>query len=99
MVLAAKSSEVPNFGKKAVSVGGKDILLINIKGQFFACDNECPHQGSPLAGGIVKDGVISCPRHGYRFNLTTGVCADVPALTLKVYPTEVKGDELYVDLS
>ena len=99
MILASKTSEVPNFGKKAVTVDGKALLLVNIKGQYFACDNECPHQGSPLAGGTVKDGVISCPRHGYRFNLKTGDCSDAPGLTLQVYPTEVRGDELFVNIS
>jgi nitrite reductase/ring-hydroxylating ferredoxin subunit len=98
MIFAAKTAEVPNFGKKAVTIGGKDILLINVKGQFFACDNECPHQGTPLAGGIVKDGIITCQRHGYRFNLKTGECSDAAGLTLKVYPTEVRGDELFVDI-
>ena len=99
MIFAARTSEVPNFGKKAVEAGGRNILLVNIKGEFYACDNECPHQGSPLAGGIIKDGVISCPRHGYRFNLRTGDCADAPALQLRVYPIEVRGDELFVDVS
>ena len=99
MIFAAKTSEVPNFGKKEVTLSGKSLLLVNIKGQFYACDNECPHQGSPLAGGIVKDGVISCPRHGYRFNLKTGDCSDSPGLELKVYPTEVRDDELFVDIS
>ena len=99
MIFVSKTSEVPNFGKKAVALDGKPLLLVNIKGQYFACDNECPHQGSPLAGGIVKDGVISCPRHGYRFNLKTGDCPDMPGLTLKIYQTEVRGDELFVDIS
>jgi len=99
MTFAARTAEVPNFGKKAVSINGKELLLINIKGQFFACDNECPHQGTPLAGGMVKDGIITCQRHGYRFNLTTGACSDAPGLSLKVYPTEVRGDELFVKIS
>jgi nitrite reductase/ring-hydroxylating ferredoxin subunit len=99
MTFAARTADVPNFGKKTVSINGTELLIINIKGQFFACVNECPHQGSPLAGGIVKDGVISCPRHGYRFNLKTGACSDAPGLVLKVYPTEVRGDELHVDIS
>ena len=99
MICAAKTSEIPSFGKKAVLLNGKALLLVNIKGEFFACDNECPHQGSPMTGGIVREGAISCPRHGYRFNLRTGACADAPAFELKVYPTELRGDELFVDIS
>ncbi len=99
MIFAAKTSEIPSFGKKVVALNGKALLLVNVKGNFFACDNECPHQGSPLTGGIVKEGYISCPRHGYRFELKTGACADAPACELKLYPTEVRGDELFVDIS
>ncbi len=99
MIFAAQSSEIPSFGKKAVTLNGKALLLVNVKGEFFACDNECPHQGSPMTAGIVMDGTISCPRHGYRFDLRTGSCADVPAFTLKLYPTELRGEELFVEIS
>jgi nitrite reductase/ring-hydroxylating ferredoxin subunit len=96
MIHAAKVSDVPNFGKKAVTVNGREILLINIKGQIFACENECPHQGSPLQAGIVKDGHLSCPRHGYRFDLKTGNCLDFPEYTLRIYPVELQGDDIMV---
>lgn len=98
MVFAAKLAEVPNWGKKLVTVQGKEVLLLNIKGKIYACENECPHQGSPMAGGVFKDDYISCPRHGYRFNLNTGTCSDMPEYTLKVFPVEVKGDEIFVAL-
>ncbi|MBI5484544.1 MAG: Rieske (2Fe-2S) protein [Deltaproteobacteria bacterium] len=98
MQTAARVSEVPNFGKKVVTVAGREILLINIKGSFFAVENECPHQGSPLGGAVVKDGHISCPRHGYRFNLADGKCAEHPEFVLATFPVQVNGDEIQVDL-
>ena len=100
MVFAAKKAEVPNFGKKLVTVNGQELLLINLKGEVYACENECPHQGSPLQAGVVKDGpTLSCPRHGYRFNLKTGACQDFPEYTLKVYPVRLEGDDILVDFS
>lgn len=100
MIFAAKVSEVPNFGKKVVEVNGQEVLLVNLKGEIFACENECPHQGSPLSASIIKDGpTLSCPRHGYKFNLKTGACQDFPEYTLKVYPVEIKGDEILIDLT
>ena len=99
MKFAAKVSEVPNFGKKVVEVAGQDVLLIHVKGEIFACENECPHQGSPLQGGIVKDGpTLSCPRHGYRFNLRNGACDDHPEYSLKTYPVQIADDEILVDI-
>jgi nitrite reductase (NADH) small subunit len=97
MITAAKISEVPNFGKKVVTVAGQDVLLINIKGSIFAVENECPHQGSPLQAAIVKDGYISCPRHGYRFNLIDGSCSEHPEFALRIYPVELRGDDILIN--
>ena len=97
MERVAKIGEVPNFGKKVVSVAGKEILLVNIKGTFHAVENECPHQGSPMTAAIVKEGSVSCPRHGYRFNLTDGRCAEHPDCVLTVYRVAVDGDDILVD--
>lgn len=99
MIFAAKLAEVPNFGKKVVTVNGQQLLLINIKGEIFACENECPHQGSPMQAGIVKDGHLSCPRHGYRFNLKSGSCLDNPDFKLKLFPVQIQGDEILVELA
>ncbi|MDD2897315.1 MAG: nitrite reductase (NAD(P)H) small subunit [Desulfuromonadaceae bacterium] len=98
MQTVAKLSEVPNFGKKVVSIGGRDILLVNIKGVIHAVENECPHQGSPMNAAIIKDGFISCPRHGYCFSLADGHCANHPDLILATFPVQVNGDEIQLDL-
>lgn len=98
MDIIAKISEVPNFGKKVVSVSGREILLVNVKGTIYAVENECPHQGSPMNAAIVKEGYISCPRHGYRFSLTDGQCAEHPECVLTIFPVHLSGDDILVDL-
>ena len=98
MIPAAKISDIPNFGKKVITVSGQEVLFINTKGTIFAVENECPHQGSPMTAAVVKDGYIACPRHGYRFNLADGSCSDHPECTLKTFPVEISGDDILVDL-
>lgn len=98
MTPVAKIGEVPDFGKKLVSVSGQEILLINVKGTIYACENECPHQGSPMSAAVVKDGAISCPRHGYRFSLADGSCPDHPGFTLRTYQVKINGDDILIDL-
>jgi nitrite reductase/ring-hydroxylating ferredoxin subunit len=98
MVAVAKISEVPNFGKKVVTVSEKEVLLVNIKGTIHACENECPHQGSPMSSAVIKDGAIFCPRHGYRFSLTDGSCEAHPDFRLKIYPVQLNGEEILIDL-
>ena len=99
MFFAAKVSEVPDWGKKVVEVEGQDILLVKTKGAVFACETECPHQYAPLQGAVLKEiGRLSCPRHGYRFDLVTGECEGHPQFNLKVYPIEIRNGDIYVDL-
>jgi nitrite reductase/ring-hydroxylating ferredoxin subunit len=97
MDIVAKISEVPNFGSKVVTVSGREILLVNVKGAIYAVENECPHQGSPMKAATIKDGYISCPRHGYRFSLTDGKCAEHPDCTLATFPVQLNGDDISVD--
>jgi nitrite reductase (NADH) small subunit len=98
MELVAKLSEIPSFGKKVVSVSGREILLINIKGKVYAVENECPHQGSPLNAAVVREDSISCPRHGYRFSLIDGTCADHPEFVLSTFSVTLDGDDVLVEL-
>ena len=99
MVFAAKVAEVPNWGKKLVTVNGQEVLLVNVKGAIFAMEPECPHQGAPLSGALIKDADhITCQRHGYRFSLQTGACENFSEYTLKVFPVRVDGDDILVDL-
>lgn len=96
---AAKVSEVPPWSKKLVTVNGTQVLLVNSKGLVYACEPECPHQGAPLSGALLKDaGILTCQRHGYRFNLQTGACAEFPQYTLTVYPVSIEADDIFVDL-
>ncbi|BDV41373.1 (2Fe-2S) ferredoxin [Geotalea uraniireducens] len=99
MTFAAKISDIPDWGKKIVTVNGQEILLVKAKGAVYACETECPHQGAPLSGALVKDAEhLSCQRHGYRFNLKTGACKEFPEYTLKIYPVRIEGDDVLVEL-
>lgn len=99
MVCAARKGEIPRFGKKVVTIDGKTIILVEFKGEIFAFENECPHQGAPLDQAIVRDGYVSCPRHGYRFDLRTGACREHSEFTLTVYPVRIEGDDVMVELT
>lgn len=98
MPVVAKVAELPNMGKKQVTVSGQEILLINLKGTIYAVEAECPHQGAPMAGALLKESYLSCPRHGYRFELKDGTCKEHPEFTLKTWPVRIENDEIIVDL-
>jgi len=58
-------------------------------GGFVALLDRCPHRDVELSRGLVKDGMLTCPGHFWRFDLTTGERSDLPEMRATVYPTRV----------
>ena len=67
-----------------------DLLLVNVAGDFYAVENLCSHDGGQLSGGEICGAEITCPRHGARFDLTTGAVLSAPAFeNIPAYPVRV----------
>ncbi len=63
---------VPEGAAKEVVVGGNAIAIFRHEGQLFALDAMCAHQGGPIAQGAVAEGCVTCPWHGWQYELATG---------------------------
>jgi NADPH-dependent 2,4-dienoyl-CoA reductase/sulfur reductase-like enzyme/nitrite reductase/ring-hydroxylating ferredoxin subunit len=80
-----------------VIVEEKKVMLVRINGDIHACGNECSHYHAPLTDGVLKDGVVTCPDHNAKFDVTTGQMVSAPALNnLPVYETMIKDGDIYV---
>lgn len=66
--------------------GGRELLVVREGDQVFAVPALCPHQLGPLQAGTIADGCVTCPWHGYRFDLRTGECRSGQALRLHDLP-------------
>lgn len=96
-VAVAKVDEVPPGGKKCVEIEGTPILLCNSKDQIFAVRNLCSHAHETLEDGRVRNGWISCPVHGARFDLATGDPKNPPAtLPIETFEVRITGDTVEV---
>ncbi len=96
-VKVASISEIAPGCAKMVSVGGNEIALFNVDGQFFALDNACPHAGGPLADGEIQGSVVTCCWHGWQFDIKTGAGTLNPRSRVSTYPVKVEGSEIYVE--
>jgi nitrite reductase/ring-hydroxylating ferredoxin subunit len=77
-----KKDEVSVGKMKYVEVQGKEIVISNIGGKFYAMDDRCGHMNAGLSmGNISNDGIVTCPFHGARFDATTGKKVKEPVLT------------------
>jgi len=94
---AAKSSDVPAGSIRQVQVAGKSIALANVQGKFFAINDVCIHRGGPLGQGELTGNVVTCPWHGWQYDVTTGKVVQNPSAGVACYATEVRGDDVYVD--
>ena len=86
-------TDLPENSSKAVTVDGKNILVCKASGHFYAVDNMCTHQRSELEGGRIRNCFLSCPLHGVRFDLRTGVPkGELTKVPLKTYEITVGDD-------
>jgi 3-phenylpropionate/trans-cinnamate dioxygenase ferredoxin subunit len=99
-VRVASVEEVPVGALKGVVAGRQEICLAHAEdGNFYAIDDVCTHENFLLSGGELFDLQVECPQHGSRFNLKTGAVTGLPAvIPTRVFPVELEGDEVYVDV-
>lgn len=94
----ARFADVPEDRGLEVKIGDCKIVLLRAAGELRAFQGECPHAGAPLADGALCHGRLICPWHKAAFRAEDGVLCEPPALdSLKRYPLEVRGDEVWVD--
>jgi nitrite reductase/ring-hydroxylating ferredoxin subunit len=98
-VRAAKIGEVPPGTIREFQVEGKAIAVANVSGQYHAIDNVCMHRGGPLGDGPLEGSSVTCPWHGWQYDVTTGKISENPAVGVDSYPVEIRGDEIFVNLA
>jgi nitrite reductase/ring-hydroxylating ferredoxin subunit len=98
-VQVANRSQVPDDTVLAVQADGKNLVLVNLKGQFFALDDYCPHEGAPLSDGQIVGDEIECPWHSSHFDIRTGRVTMDPAVSdVPTYKVRVTGDTIEVEI-
>jgi len=65
-------SDLSDGAMKEIVAGGREILLARVQGRYYAIDNRCPHMGARLSQGRLEGSIITCPRHGSKFDVSDG---------------------------
>ena len=82
---------------KVVGVGDDQILVANVEGTIYACDNVCTHALAPLSEGDLEGEQFECPLHGSVFNVTTEEAMGPPAdEALRVFQVRINGQDILV---
>ena len=98
-VKMASLGEVPPGSAKEIEHDGRIVALFNVGGTISAIDGICPHQGGPLADGPLEGTCVTCPWHGWQFDVNTGKSSINARIKQQVYEVKLEGDDIWVRVS
>ncbi len=97
-VRVAALNEIPDGTSKEVELQGRVVALFNRNGQIHAIDGICPHAGGPLSEGTLDGFVVTCPWHGWQFDVTSGRSVYNSACVQQCYEVRIEGGEILLSL-
>jgi nitrite reductase (NADH) small subunit len=95
-VRVASADELPAGEVMEVRVGDATVALANVDGAFHAVANACPHAGGPLGDGTLEGATLTCPYHGWSFDVSQGTCLVDAESSVEVFEVRVEGGAVYV---
>ncbi len=78
----AKIDEIPPGNMKHVELDGKEIVVSNVNGKFYAMDDRCGHMNARLSNGNINQNIVTCPFHAAKFDISTGKKVGEPVLEI-----------------
>lgn len=92
-------SELPATDEaKEFPCGAKTICVANVGGVYSAMDNVCLHRGGPLGEGMIENGKVVCPWHGWAWDPKTGEAAQNANAKVAVYPLKIENGDVLVEI-
>jgi 3-phenylpropionate/trans-cinnamate dioxygenase ferredoxin subunit len=79
-VKVGETSEIPAGKMKMIKVEDKEFLIANVNGNYYAIANRCTHAGGDLSKGSLEGNIVTCPKHGSKFDVTTGKVVSGPKI-------------------
>ncbi len=95
-IRVAKTNEVPPGAAREFHADGKVVAVFNVGGKLYAIDNTCLHRGGPLGQGVLEGEVVTCPWHGWQYNVTSGEAVFNEAIKVQRYEVKVEGEDIFV---
>jgi len=98
-VAAGLLSEIPEGSVRSAIIGGEKVLLSRNGAGVTCFQNACAHLGFPIHDGEVENGIITCPHHGFQYDLSSGECLTAPEVQLQSHAVRVIGPRVEVRIS
>ncbi len=96
-VTVGKVGDVPEGRGATVKLkGGGEVALFNVKGEFHAIENFCPHKAYPLADSRLYGSIVECDLHGWRFDVRSGECFTKKGCSIESYEVVVEDEMIKI---
>ena len=93
-----QAQELEDGENRVVRVEGRSLAIFRVGDEFFATDNFCLHRGGPLGEGSLEGYDVTCPWHGWTYDVRSGSFQVIPALKVRTYPTKLEDGSVFVDM-
>jgi len=99
-IIVGKAVDIPAGKMQKVTVDGKEILVVNVDGNFYAMDDTCTHAGASLSEGTLEGAIVTCGWHGAKFDCKAGKLHAFPAKIkdLNSYKVVVESENVFLEL-
>lgn len=95
----ASKSDLPGDGEaREFTLGEKVVCIASVDGTYAAMDNVCVHRGGPLGQGVILDGKVVCPWHGWMYDPKTGAADVSPDAHVTIYPIKLEGEDVLIEV-
>lgn len=91
-------NDIPPGAGRECTVGDRVVAVFNVQGRLYALDGICPHAGGPLGEGTLQGTIVTCPWHGWQFDVSTGKHCLSAQIRQPPFPVKVEGEDVYVEL-
>lgn len=98
-VVVGNAGEFVSGQGKMVVVDGRHVALFRLGEEFYAVDNMCLHRGGPLCEGHIENDVVTCPWHGWSYEIKTGTMVQDPRVGVSKHDVRVDGTRISIRLA
>jgi nitrite reductase/ring-hydroxylating ferredoxin subunit len=83
---------------RTLRLQGLRVAVFRDQNRTYAIDAVCPHSGADLGEGRVQHGRVTCPEHGWTFDLATGCMPNMEEIAVRTYPVKIENEDVFVCL-
>lgn len=98
-VSAGDAADIPPGTGRTVVIRGRPIAVFNVDGTYYAIEGTCLHRGGPVGDGDLEGTTVTCPWHGWQYDVTTGCHLLDPSVGLTKHDVRVEDGAVRIALS